>query len=50
MLWKMVTEAAAFLEIDPKWVETKFGIKVIGTKKTEPNTKLNLNIGPDFFV
>lgn len=43
VLWKMVTEAASFLEIDPKWVETKFGIKVVGTKKTEPTTKLNLN-------
>ena len=50
LLWKMVTEAANFLEIDPKWVETKFGIKVIGTKKTDPATKLSLNIGEDFFV
>ncbi len=50
VLWKMVTEAANFLEIDPKWVETKFGIKVIGTKKTDPATKLSLNIGEDFFV
>lgn len=49
-LWKMVTEAASFLEIDPKWVETKFGIKVVGTKKTDPSTKLSLNIGEDFFV
>ena len=49
-LWKMVTEAASFLEIDPKWVETKFGIKVVGTKKTDPGTKLSLNIGEDFFV
>jgi phage gp29-like protein len=49
-LWKMVTEAAEFLEIDPKWIETKFGIKVIGTKKTEPATKLSLNLDGDFFV
>lgn len=49
-LWKMVTEAASFLEIDPKWVETKFGIKVVGTKKTDLSTKLSLNIGEDFFV
>lgn len=49
-LWKMVTEAAAFLEVDPKWVETKFGIKVLGTKKTEPTTKLALSFGEDFFV
>jgi phage gp29-like protein len=49
-LWKMVTEAASFLEIDPKWVETKFGIKVLGTKKVEPATKLSLGIGSDFFV
>lgn len=50
VLWKMVVEAAAFLEVDPKWVETKFGIKVIGTKKNDPATKLSLNIGEDFFV
>lgn len=50
VLWKMVTEAASFLDIDPKWVETKFGIKVLGTKKTDPATKLSLNIGEDFFV
>ncbi|KFC59826.1 phage portal protein family protein [Flavobacterium gilvum] len=50
VLWKMVTEAANFLEVDPKWVETKFGIKVIGTKKSDPATKLSLNLGEDFFV
>jgi len=49
-LWKMVTEAAAFLEIDPKWIESKFGIKVLGTKKVEPASKLSLNLGQDFFV
>lgn len=50
-LWKMVTQAATFLEIDPKWVETKFGIKVLGTKKTnETGQNLSLNIDPDFFV
>lgn len=50
VLWKMVTEAANFLEIDPKWVETKFGIKVIGTKKTDPATKLSLNLGDGLFI
>lgn len=49
-LWKMVTEAANFLEVDPKWVETKFGIKVVGTKKPTADTKLSLNFGEDFFV
>lgn len=49
-LWTMVTEAANFLEVDPKWIEEKFGIKVIGTKKTDPATKLSLNLGEDFFV
>ena len=48
-LWKMTTEAAAFLEIDPTWVKTKFGIQVIGAKKTEP-AKLSLNIEDGFFV
>ncbi len=50
-LWKMVTQAANFLEIDPKWVEDKFGIKVLGIKKTnEGGQNLSLNISPDFFV
>jgi len=49
-LWKMVVEAAAFLEIDPKWVEQKFSIKVLGTKKDTAATNLNLSIGEGFFV
>jgi phage gp29-like protein len=48
-LWKMVVEAANFLEVDPKWIETKFGIKVIGTKQ-QPSNKLSLNFDSDFFV
>jgi hypothetical protein len=50
VLWKMVTEAANFLEVDPKWVEEKFGIKVIGTKKTAETANLSLNLGEGFFV
>jgi hypothetical protein len=50
VLWKMVTEAANFLEIDPKWVETKFGIKVIGTKTAASPANLSLNLGEGFFV
>ena len=50
VLWKMVVEAANFLEIDPKWVEVKFGLKVIGTKKTAEPTNLSLNITEDFFA
>lgn len=49
-LWKMTTEAAAFLEIDPAWVKTKFGIEVVGAKKTEPTNKLSLSIEDGFFV
>lgn len=49
-LWKMVVEAADFLEVDPKWVESKFGIKVIGTKKTAEPANLSLNLGEGFFV
>jgi phage gp29-like protein len=49
-LWKMTTEAANFLEIDPKWVKTKFGIEVIGAKKADAGQKLSLNFGEDFFV
>lgn len=50
VLWKMVTEAANFLEIDPKWVEEKFGIKVIGTKKTSEPAKLSLNLDDGLFL
>lgn len=49
-LWKMTTEAANFLEIDPEWVKTKFGIEVIGAKKADAGQKLSLNFGEDFFV
>lgn len=49
-LWKMTTEAANFLEIDPNWVKTKFGIEVLGAKKVEPANKLSLNIDDGFFV
>ncbi len=49
-LWKMTTEAASFLEIDPNWVKTKFGIEVIGAKKADAGQKLSLNFGEDFFV
>lgn len=47
-LWKMTVEAANFLDIDPTWVKTKFGIEVTGLKKVD-NSKLSLNIGDDFF-
>lgn len=36
-LWKMVTEASANYEIDPKWISEKFGIKIIGKKKQQTN-------------
>lgn len=49
-LWRMVVEAAAFLEIDPQWIEQKFGIKVLGTKKVDSETKLSLSINDSFFV
>lgn len=49
-LWKRTTEAANFLEVDPKWVNDTFGVKVVGAKKESESAKLNLNINPDFFV
>ena len=50
-LWKMTTEAAVFLEIDPKWVKSKFGIEVIGAKQTALiSSKQSLNFDEDFFV
>jgi hypothetical protein len=49
-LWKMTTEAANFLEIDPEWVKTKFGIAVLGVKKADASQKMNFNFGDDFFV
>lgn len=36
-LWKMVTEASANYEVDPKWISEKFGIKIIGKKKQQTN-------------
>lgn len=49
-LWAMVVQAAQFLEIDPKWIEQKFGIKVLGTKKADPGTQLSFNMPENFFV
>lgn len=49
-LWKMTVQAANFLEVDPTWVKTKFGIEVVGAKKTEPANKLSLSIEDGFFV
>jgi hypothetical protein len=49
-LWKMTTEAANFLEIDPVWVKDTFGVAVIGPKKVTEPAKLSLNLDPDFFV
>jgi len=49
-LWKMTVQAANFLEVDPAWVKTKFGIEVVGAKKTEPANKLSLSIEDGFFV
>lgn len=51
-LWRMTSEAASFLEIDPKWVKDTFGIQVIGAKNLSPapGTKLNLEDYERFFV
>lgn len=48
-LWKMTTDAATFLEIDPIWVKDTFGIQVTGVKQLQP-TKLSLNEHESFFV
>lgn len=53
-LWKMTTEAASFLEVDPVWVKDTFGIEVTGVKKTVPTpvpgAKLTLEDYERFFV
>lgn len=52
-LWKMTTEAASFLEVDPVWVKDTFGIEVTGVKQqptTTPGTKLSLEDYERFFV
>lgn len=49
-LWKMTTEAAAFLEIDPTWVKDTFGVAVTGVRKPFDPTNLSLKLGQDFFV
>lgn len=45
-LWTRTKEAATFLEINPEWVKTTFGIDVLGAKK-EANTAQKLQL--DFF-
>lgn len=49
-LWKMTTEAAAFLEIDPNWVKDTFGVAVTGVRKSFDPANLSFNLGQDFFV
>ena len=52
-LWKMTTEAASFLEVDPVWVKDTFGIEVTGVKKQPtptPGAKLSLEDYERFFV
>jgi hypothetical protein len=52
-LWKMTTEAASFLEVDPIWVKDTFGIEVTGVKTQPtptPGTKLSLEDFERFFV
>ncbi|MBS1535323.1 MAG: DUF935 family protein [Bacteroidetes bacterium] len=49
-LWKMTTEAANFLEVDPNWVKNTFGVQVLGSKKTDPNQQtLKLSLDSGFF-
>jgi Protein of unknown function (DUF935) len=50
MLWKMTTEAANFLEIDPVWVKDTFGIEVVGKKQAAATTKLSIEDYERFFV
>lgn len=53
-LWKMTTDAATFLEVDPVWVKDTFGIEVTGVKKIIPTPadqkKLSLEDYERFFV
>ncbi len=32
LLWTMTKEVLPFMEVDPEWIKTKFGIEVTGTK------------------
>jgi hypothetical protein len=33
-LWKMTQESFEYFEVDPDWIKTKFGVQVVGPKKT----------------
>jgi phage gp29-like protein len=35
-LWKMTAEAMQYMEVDPSWVKTKFGIEILGPKQQAP--------------
>lgn len=37
-LWKMTNEAMPYVEVDPKWIKTKFGIEVTGTRTSGLNS------------
>lgn len=50
LLWKMTTEAASFLEVDPEWVKDTFGIQILGSKKQPEPAKLSFKLDDGFFV
>lgn len=42
LLWSMVKEVLPYMEVDPVWIQEKFGIKLTGKKTTtDPNAKLS---------
>jgi phage gp29-like protein len=42
LLWSMVKEVLPHMEVDPAWIQEKFGIKLTGKKTTtDPNAKLS---------
>jgi phage gp29-like protein len=46
-LWKKVVDALPYYDVEPEWVEEKFGIKV--SKKANPVAGGNLGIAQSFF-
>lgn len=46
-LWSRTKDSFPYMEVDPEFVKTKFGVEVLGSKQA---TTQKLSIGPDFFV
>lgn len=49
-LWKMTVQALNHFNVDPEWIQDKFGIKITGPKEFPATGQQNLSADDGFFV